>query len=919
MIITRKYYLTFIIFLIFNSFILAQTTGKIAGKVFDAETNEPLIGANIVVEGTNYGAASNIDGEFYIINIPPGKYNVRISMVGFTPVTFKDVVVSVNRTSSVETKLKIDDYSLDEIVVSVDAVTKKKDQTSSVKNISSDQITQLPVENIDDVIEMQAGVVQGHFRGGRTTEVSYLVDGVSITDNFNRSSNDISIETEAIQDLEVITGTFNAEYGRAMSGIVNIVTKEGGDQFAGSFYGYLSNYITQNDNIFLGVKPFEVTRNQDYKLQIEGPIYSKYINFFANVRYQKNLGHLNGIRRFLVNDYSNFGNANKVTETTKWDYYVDGDKYYSEHNGDESYVPMNTDESYSVISKITLKPFVGLKTSFMYSLNNSERQYYQHFYKYKPDGRKTFYENSQLFMAQFNHIISNDIFHDLKIAYKISKNEDYLYKNPLDKRYNSVNYNSSVGGFASGGQDLGYEKVALNDLNIKYDFNWQINQNHSIKTGVNFTSYKLQKENINVRDKKFGSSELEDFSYDENLKKLIFNPFEPEIDTKSYKSDNYEKEPYEISAYVQEKMEFDDLVINYGVRYDYFDANTLFPTQLRNPDNALSFPDNPERMSKYEKTKPQSQISPRFGLSYTLGEAAVLRFSYGHFFQMPPLYALFQNSRFLIPTGNFETILGNPNIKAEKTVQYELGIWQEIVPQMGLELSVFYRDIYDLQSAIVITTYNGVKYGLFSNKDYGNVKGLEIKYDYLFGDFSLLANYTLQFTKGNADNPTSTFSRAGQSLDAIPKLIPLEWDQRHTFNASLSYDKENYGVTLTGYYNSGLAYTFQPIPESKLSKQTLFPNNQHKPSRISLDLKGYYDLNIFENTKLRLSLLIYNLFDQLNEERVNSTTGRAYSAILNQSQIATFKSNYNNIYDAVKDPSMYSAPREIKFGIGIIF
>ncbi|MBU0473724.1 MAG: TonB-dependent receptor [Bacteroidetes bacterium] len=912
--------LTIIFLLLFGQLAFGQTTGKISGKVVDKDSGEPLVGANVLIEGTTMGGACDYDGEYFIINISPGKYNVKISMMGYAPVIYKDIQVSVNRTTTVNGELSLENLELEEIVVSVEAVSKRKDQTSSIKNVSSDQIKQLPVENVGDVIGMQAGVVDGHFRGGRLTEVSYLVDGVSVTEGFNRSGNSVSIETEAVQDLEIITGTFNAEYGRAMSGIVNIVTKEGSKDFHGSFSSSLSNYITSNGDIFIGSDAGDVTRNQDYKFQLEGPVYKDYITFYSNFRYQNNKGYLNGIRRFNVDDYSNFSNAEKLGETaTKWDAIINNSKYYSEATGDYDYVPMASDKNSSFIGKLTFRPFPGLKTSLMYTMNDKEYQNYNHNYKYKPDGRRTYYEKSDLFLFQMNHVLSNSMFHDLKLSYKKTKNENYLYMDPFDSRYVATNYNSRAGGFISGGQDLGYENIELNDLSIKYDLTWQINKNHSIKTGAMFTKYDLSKDNVIVRDKKYGSSELDEFYYDTAKEKIQFNPFEPEILSSSVFSDSYNKKPVEFSTYIQDKMEYDDLVLNFGLRFDLFDSKTTYPSQYRNPANQSSFPDNPERMSTYPNAKAQSQVSPRFGLSYTLGSSAVLHFSYGHFFQMPPLYALYQNSRFLIPSGDYEIVLGNPNLKAEKTVQYEMGIWQEIMPQMGLELNVFYRDIYDLQSAIILTTYNQTKYGLFSNKDYGNVKGFELKFDYFVGPFSFLGNYTLQFTRGNADNPTSNFTRAGESLDEIPKLIPLEWDQRHTFNITVGFTQENYGINLTGYLNSGLAYTYTPIPESPLSKQTLYPNNEHKPSTMSIDIKAHYDIELIENIKTRITLSVYNLLDQLNEVRVNETTGRAYSAIVRPTEISTFKSNYNNIYDAIRDPSMYSPPREIKIGLGIVF
>jgi outer membrane receptor protein involved in Fe transport len=135
-------------------------------------------------------------------------------------------------------------------------------------------------------------------------------------------------------------------------------------------------------------------------------------------------------------------------------------------------------------------------------------------------------------------------------------------------------------------------------------------------------------------------------------------------------------------------------------------------------------------MSVYPMAEPFYQVSPRFGLAYQLGDVAVLHFSYGHFFQLPPLYALYQSHSFLISPNDYVTTIGNSRLKPEKTVTYEIGLWQALTSNMGLEVTLFYKDIYNLLSTKIISTYNQIEYGLFSNKDYGNARGLEVKFDY---------------------------------------------------------------------------------------------------------------------------------------------------------------------------------------------
>ena len=173
-------------FLLTTAFLFGQTTGKVAGRILDAKSGDPLPGVNISLEGTSRGASTDVDGYYFIVNVPPANYSLRVSMLGYESVLVENVQVSVNRTANISIELKEALVAGDEIVVTAKRVAIKKDQTASVKNISAEQIEDLPVDNLQAVIEQQAGVVGGHFRGGRLTEVSYLVDGMQVDDGFFR-------------------------------------------------------------------------------------------------------------------------------------------------------------------------------------------------------------------------------------------------------------------------------------------------------------------------------------------------------------------------------------------------------------------------------------------------------------------------------------------------------------------------------------------------------------------------------------------------------------------------------------------------------------------------------------------------------------------------------------------------------------
>lgn len=917
-------FLALIFFLSLSQQLPAQTTGKITGQVLDAETGDPLPGVNILLLNTRLGAAADANGDFYIINIPPGNYTVQARMIGYKPVNWENVTVSVNRSSNLAIKMQHTVLEGEEIYVYASQVSIKKDQTSSIKNISTQEISLLPVQTVNEVIQMQAGVVDGHFRGGRINEVSYLIDGIPVDEVFQGEKSSINLEKEVVQDLEVITGTFNAEYGKAMSGIVNMVTKDGGNQFHGSAYIHAGNYITGNKDIFTGLKNSHFDRIMEYKAQLEGPIFKNTLSFIANIRHVKDDSYINGIHYFNPGDYSNFSTPDILGDvTTPWDANINGMKYYSEHTGDSSHVPINDTQSTSFFGKLTFKPLNHIKLGLVYTKNNHEGPLpgssYIHSYKYNPLGMVRDHEESEMISWQMNHMLNKNAFYDLKFSYSENWFGRYHFKDPLNRNYLNPNYSASAGGFSSGGIDTQHSERFTEQYMGKWDITWQVDKNHNIKSGIQFTRYRIENKPIYIRDIAWNTPAISASYYDPESGQMIFKEWEPELyPEKAIEMDHYVKRPYDFAAYLQDKMEFSELVVNYGIRYDYFNSNTVYPTNRQNPANQGEY-DDPSFMSQYLKAEPQTQISPRLGLSYTLGTSAVLHFSYGHFFQMPPFFALYENYRFMIPNNDFNTSHGNATIDAQKTVKYEMGLWQELMPGLGLEVSVYYSDIYDLLTAVVWTTYNQIRYAVYDNKDYANSKGLEVKLDYTSGPVSLTANYTLQYTRGNADNPYSTFNRLAENQDPVPTLVPLSWDQRHTMNMNLGYSRSNYSISLTGFLNSGLPYTIEPILESRLAKQNIPPNNATRPMNYRVDLQGHYDVNLTNRLKLRWYLYIKNLFDQLNETQVYGSTGRAYTTILGEKTINNFRSNYNTVYDQFANPLMYQAPREIRIGLGVMF
>lgn len=882
----------------------AQTTGKISGTVTDTNTGEPLVGVNVVIQDTYLGAASDIKGQYFILNVPPGNYTVKFMLMGYQTKIVEGVSVNVNRTTPLDATMAETTIELgEEVVVTADRVAVRKDQTSSIRNVSSEQINVLPVENTGAIINMQPGVVQGHFRGGRMNETNYMIDGVSVQNGLNRGQL-ISVDPDAVQEVEVITGTFSAKYGEAMSGVVNMVTKEGGESFHGKFEGYLGNYLTQHNDIYMGLKASEIDRNQDYKFMLDGPIIGNKLTFFISGRVEDNDNYLNGVRHFNVTDepdYSRYQDSTQYNPAT-------GEYIWNMNTGDSSYVPMNWFEGINFNGKLTWRS-QNFKMSLMYLRNQSEQQWYSHSAKYKPDGRSRGHSRSNLFTYQLNHIINQRLFYELKLSYSNNYWGNYVYEDPLDQNYIHDRYaaNQQYTGFVTGGQDKGHTETTTEKILGRLDMTWQVNHNHSLEAGFESVKYTYDNANHQILNL-YRNAQASDLLYTPQI-----------MPDSSVYTDSYIKEPLQFAAYLSDKMEFADMVVDLGVRAEYFDPQTVYPSNYRNPNNLLQKEDTPEWLSTYPEADAKFQLAPRLGLSYQLGQQALLRFSYGHFYQYPPHNTMYQNNSYVISPTNYSSTLGNPQVEPEMTVNYEIGLWQMLNDYMDLEVALWYKDIYNLSTVTIQTTYNTIRYGLYGNKDYGNARGLELKYKAHVSNFFAELNYTLQYTRGNADNPRFTFNRAGNSQDPIPTLIPMSWDQRHTLNMSLGYTQERWGVTLMGWLGSGSAYTWSPIDQSPLNRVYLFPNNSKKPFHNTFDLKANYELGEIRGARLRLTMYVYNLFDHLNENNVNPNTGRTNQAIIRPQDRLGHWSDFSTYEERIYSPSNWSAPRLVKVGLGLFF
>ena len=802
--------------------VFGGTTGKITGRVTDKSTGESLVGGNTILVGTPFGAATDVEGKYFILNVPPGVYSLRAVLVGYGPVLVKDVRVVADQTTTIDVTMESAPVGIAEIVVQAERPMVQRDATSTTAVISSEQIKMMPVKDFVEVLQMQSGVVADgrnlYVRGGRSNEVAYLIDGMYVKDPVLGAAG-TRIHNDAISELVFLDGSFNAEYGNALSGVVNIVTKEGGKDFAGQLEGRTSEF---------GVHPYNSYREDRVAATLSGPISGEDLTFFGS----------------------------------------------AERDARGTWLPFGYDRTLSVIAKIKANLFPGLKATLTERYSENNNQPYNQSWKYIGNQYLRVREKSRHTLLTLTHTVLPNLFYDLRLSYF-----NQSYYSGIDKDTSQYLSTGDRQYFRNIG--LGTEFYSLADpvevtnnrtetFNARWDLTWQIGNSNEVRTGVD-----LKKHNLNYFD--------------------VYDPkrIAPYITI-------FNKHPVEGAAYVQDKIELSSLVISVGLRFDYADQRSPFRS-------------NPLDSTVIVPSKAKTQWSPRLGVAHPISDRTALHFSYGHFFQNPDYERLYENSQYDVHVS--QPIFGQPNLDAERTTEYEVGITHQFSSNFTASFTAYYKDITGLIGTQYYPPFldgRYVGYYLYVNEAYANDKGFEVRLTmrrskYVAGSLT----YTYSVAKGSASSELENYPSTLQST----LLYPLDQDRTHLLNANVSvvfpqddgpamfggHPLENSYWNVIARVNSGAPYT----PSSR--RVSYVPRNSARmPTTYTIDLEFGKSWKLGTFT-LEPFVEILNLTNHKNVLYVWPDTGEPN---------VTFDTAYSKEY--LDDPSNYGPPRQIRIGARLI-
>lgn len=915
---------------------LGQTRGKIAGTAIDSDTGETLPGVSVAVEGTTLGALTDESGDYVIANLDAGTYTIRATYIGYTDVVVEDVQVNPDRTTRIDLTLQPTTVELgNEVVVTATRPLVEVDNTSSSVRLQSEEVTSLPTSDLTSVLTTLPGVNfengQMLIRGGGMDQVAFVVDGARARDPLTQSPF-TNINLGSIQNVEVITGSFNAEYGEAQSGVINVITKEGAEQYEGyidsrytppgkkhwgtSFYDLSSPLYWENSHArhlewwieypdqwldpenHLGSDPNSIwTPEQAYQNYLDThqplhdyldtPSYSVEAGFGGPVPGLKNLGFFGTIKKqSLAPLYGNaFRSEGDITNgSVKLSYQLGGGMklvasgFYGNDETGWGFFPDNFWAlTYGVSGRYANYDFPGLPYS-------------------QTDGET----------VTFSHALNAKTLYQVQVS--------------------RVQATRDVGTFP--GDSLGFDvNSATPDLVHPLDQNGQeITWASGIPVGYHTTGYffKYGDSNTEWKGEGYVSSQVKKFlqvkaGFEHSQYVLDhYNFFKPnQVDSGVYR-------PYQGALYAQSKIELGGLILNAGLRLDYYNPNDTAYTDVFDP-----FGGEKKNTSLY------AQLSPRIGISHPIDSRTALHFSYGHFFERPAFNqygevfgdAAGNLNTVIVPGATLPFVLGNRNLRPLKTIAYEVGIERNFWNFFVLDLTAYYKDSRNTIRTVTIVTNQGT-YTTNGNGDYADNRGIEVSLSkvpssYEWGSIWGYANFSSRvgiFGRSGApsvirENGTPQFPPTGDFIAHTNPILKIGGSYR-------SPDWNGVVGSVLGNISVSADYRAS-FPNKDLFQDILVVNGEKhlRPVDSNLDLRAKKDIDLL-NKGIHISPYV-EVSNLLNTKWINLGAVQRASP---EDQQMVIDSGFQEVpqSDTNGAPLMQTAmyrnlPRSILFGITLNF
>jgi outer membrane receptor protein involved in Fe transport len=877
----------------------AQDAGKISGVIRDRSTKEAIPGVNVVVRGTKFGGSTDLDGSFYILNVPPGRYEVTASMVGYQTLTQRDVIVNVNRTTPLNFSFSQTAVETEEVVVTAERPDVQRDKTSSSEIIRADEVLLTPgIRDLSDMLSLSSDVVDGHFRGGREGEELYNLAGMGIVNPLYSSSAFAPIMS-AVEEVEVITSGFGAQFGNAQSGVVNISMKEGrSDRWSGR--AEVRTRLPGQKHF--GPSVYDPAANPYLQL-LDSPekwagidstgtggtrFYSSVGNGFDN-RFGRDTATLSQIAYAL---YRNQGRRDlNRTYDDLWDFSGDltiggplsenARLFLAAHSGTEwLFLPTpEPDVNRQAMGNLVFDVGPGMSIRFSGAYSNKRENILRSlrtngFYRWIWDravGTSQADNTTVQLGARFVHALSPSTFYEIKLNRLIT---DYVDGSPIIdtsmytgdwSKIMAYPYSNVPDNFIAGSFDDDFRREKTRTLSLDGSFTSQITNAHMVLAGAQMNVY-----DIDV----YNRTGLTSASGERN-----------EI---------YAATPFELGVYAQDKMEFEGMIANIGLRLDVWNQNVSYYTDpyspFRVPTSDSTYVYDREAAPQ-EDTPTLGKLQPRIGISFPVSVSTVFHLNYGSFVQRPSFQYTIASRLPRVGFANMQ--IGNPRLEAQETNSYDVGVTQGLGEGFTIDVSGYYKDVKNLIERAFFYDLQQTQYATFVNRDYADIRGFRLALTKRRGWVAGTVSYSYSIATGKSSTPFNAsptyHENPPEGTQAVvlpgPKDIILDFDRTHNLIANISfYSGEDAGslldritLAVTSSVRSGRPYTYDREGLGVI-------NNKRTPTEYNTNLKLSKRIPRFFGIDATLYAEVFNLFDQ----RIYN-----YQAVF-QTSVASSGSSYIN-------------------------
>ncbi len=1000
----RKAILVISLLFLLPTLALAQE-GKLRGKVTDKETGDPLIGANVVIKGTSLGASTDLSGDYVVLGVPPGVYTVEVSYIGYQSVALSNIRISSNLTTTQDFQLAPTALELGAVEVVAERPLIQRNTTNTIRMTTQEDIQNIPIRGLQNLIALNAGTVQQdgllHIRGGRAGEVAYFVDNATATNPFFNSEN-VTVIQEAIEEIQMQSGGYTAEYGGANSGVVRTTVRTGGPRFKATV-DYRTDDFVHSGEQFLGTSSFGY---RNAVITLSGPLAPRLRFFIAGQHNYMRDRNPSFIEPFHFEGLTDDGfEGRQVGELLPNGGVVE---YVRNH------LPLNWRRDNSAQGTLVY----GLSSALKFRLTGSFRHlklptqggnFFSSLFNYYNLGRRpiqtaktgllslrathllnpnTFYEVTLSYSSRSSKTIDPEFGDDWRAYVDSTRNAELGYTG-WQRRFLGPPRFSTIDDFefeAPGTPVNSYNKNNQSNIGLALDFTTQLTKRWELKAGGRIDRWSMRYYNVgNIRralEFEFGPEGNTPQTFESDYERRIrvskagsITYYGYDVDGKKLNSGpNGPRHPIYAAAYIQNKLEYRDLIVNLGLRYERIDLNAPRPADLEKPafDEKLDY----IKEDALVETKPYDYVLPRVTFSFPVTDRTVFYALYGKYVQMPSLNQVYTGLRVLSstvspvtrrPYGFFGQLAGF-TAKPERTTQYEMGIRQSLTDNFAFTISGFYKDLRDQlrMDRVYATGQEDLPEGsvLFSsliNNDFGTVKGVELTLE-LRRTKRLAAkvNYTLSDTRGTgSDSRSSRVVVSDATIARYPTFIyKLDYNQPHRGSVLLDYRfakgdggkiLQGSGINLLLTFNSGHSYTRIREPHN-LGQATVW----NVGVRALADVRGRNPVEPLNssatpwnfNVDVNLDKMIYvggfnmdfyvNILNLINSKQVINVypqTGTAEDdGWLRSPLAAPFFNipNYVEFYRAINTLNrwgymwatgndIYGRPRQIRFGVRFEF